>query len=190
MLGFDLDSSAMADEDRTHQFRTVSRYNSFERAVGLKSQYENQHGFRYKWVVVLRLDLVLLNPIRFDELDPNFFYVPYEPHWPDTLENDRLQMVHDVLFFSSSANMDRYTSIVEDIRLGKYKSVLHMTHVMTFCKLREMFPDRSTIRYGLRRYDDFEIYRFVLKPELNPIGHQYGALNVKRKMDELVQSIV
>lgn len=186
-FNFSLTDAELKNEELTHQFRTVSRYASFTRAVDLKTQSENQQGFKYKWVVVLRLDLVLLNPFAFSMFDPSYFYIPFEPHWPNALTGTQWEMVHDVFFLSSSSNIDKYAVVGNEILNGKYNDIVHMPHVIAYHKIKELFPDMA--RYGGERYRDFEIYRLLMNPEQNPVGHQYGALKTKRRLEKLLKSV-
>jgi hypothetical protein len=186
-FGYQLDSNQLADQDQTDELRNISRHVSMRRVVDLKNKFELQHGFRYQWVVLLRLDLVLLNGFRFSELDPSIFYIPYEPHWPNAINDTRLQMIHDVFFFSSSENADKYATVTEDILSGKFQQELKLPHVIAFKKVNEAFPNR--VQYGARRYEDFEIYRMAVDPSQNVLGHQYGALQVRGKIEELLRRI-
>lgn len=168
-------------------FRTLSRYTSLERALSLKKQYELDNDIRYRWVLVIRFDMIFFNKLILSNLDQNCFYVCSEPHWEDINE---WGMVHDIAFLSNSDLMDVYGGIAEEIRSGKYNDVANATHKITYQKLKEMFNgDMSRVRYGFRRYEDVEIYRFIVNPQQNPVGHAYGALTTKNRLNELLALI-
>ena len=56
------------DENKTHAFRTVSRYESLYKAIELKKAYSKATGNIYDWVLVLRFDLVILNKINLNKI--------------------------------------------------------------------------------------------------------------------------
>lgn len=165
-------------------YRTISRYTSLFRALDLKNSYENFSGFRYKWVLVLRFDLVFFNTISFDTLDPSNFYLCFEPHWAD-MEN--WKMFHDIVFLSNAENMNNYATILDDLISNKYSP--STTHIATYNKLIDLFGDLSKIKYGFRRYEDVEIYRMIMNPALNLVGHAYGVLETKSRLLSLIEII-
>jgi hypothetical protein len=168
-------------------FRTLSRYTSLERAMLLKTNYEIENGIRYRWVLVVRFDLIFFTKLDLHNLDHSCFYVCSEPHWKDINE---WGMVHDVVFLANSDLMDEYSRIAKEIKSGKHNDVSHATHIITYRKLKEMFSgDMGRVRYGFKRYQDVEIYRFIVNPQQNPIGHAYGALDTKGRMEKLLEEI-
>lgn len=169
------------DESHTHAFRTVSRYTSLKKAMDMKSAYEIENRFRYKWVIALRFDLVFLTKVQFDNLDPACFYVCYEPWWPDILAK---QMVHDIVFLASSDVMDRYLTVYDEITQCRHNDILDKTHIITWRKLMSMYNNLNGVKYFVKRYDDVEIYRFVIHPEQNIYGEQYGHTKLKERMEE------
>jgi hypothetical protein len=169
-------------EEATHSFRTVSRFNSLERAIALKREYEEENDFKYDWVLALRFDLVILNKLNF-ELDPSNFYICYEPHWPNI---HLYQMIHDVMFLSSSKLMDTYSSIAEEIRIGMYKDILDQSHRISYRKLCYM---NCKIEYFCRRFEDVDIYRFVVNPDLNELGKSYGGLETFGRMQAILKEV-
>lgn len=187
------DSSAFRDENRTHRFRTVSRHTSLWRGIQLLRQYEEEHGFRYDWVLVLRYDLVFLRPLELETLDIRCFYVPQEPHWPAALiDGGATGMVHDVFFLANSVMMEQYARVAEEIGPGgKYEAIAVWTHQMTYQKLREMYPGTmwDLVQYGGYRYVDYEVYRLAMLPETNLVGQQYGASTVRGKIEQLLKEI-
>lgn len=187
MLGFSLTGAEMTNEEATHRFRTVSRHTSLERALSLKSACERAGNFRYRWVLALRYDLVFFTKLDLGPLDPQCVYVCSEPHWKDI---HSLRMVHDIVFLTGSPLMDEYSRVAEEIRGGSYGDMLVHTHMLTYRKLMSMLGgDRSRIRYGFRRYHDVEVYRLVVRPELNPVGHPYGALEAGPRLQRLLESL-
>ena len=166
-------------------FRTVSRYTSLERALNLKQEYEKNNGFKYRWVIVLRFDLVFFTKLNLLILNNNSFYVCKEPHWP---EIQNFNMVHDIVFLSNSNLMDKYGTLANDFRMKKYDPA--SAHHCARQKLAEMFNNNlSWVKYCFNRYEDVEIYRLMSRPEQNPVGHAYGALQTKNRFEKLLEEI-
>lgn len=188
MFGYSFNEKIYKNELYTHEFRTVSRYNSLQRAVNLKKEYELENNFQYKWVLVLRFDLVFFTKLELNKLDNSCFYICYEPHWPDI---HKLGVVHDVLFLTNSSIINKYSIIADEIKDKKYNDTLHAAHVIAYRKLKEMFNVNmdSIVRYGFKRYDDVEIYRFVIDPIQNSVGYPYGALQTKDRLFSLLKLI-
>jgi hypothetical protein len=113
----------------------------------LKSQYEEDNGFVYDWVIRARFDNEYLTPIEeLSSLYSRNFYVPPHDNWAGY--NDRF-------CFSSSANMDyyaaRYLAIDEYFEGGRNE-----LHPETFLKWhldRSGIPVlRTGVIHNLRRY--------------------------------------
>lgn len=81
----------------------------------LKKEYELENGFTYDFVIKLRFDNIITQPIVFDSFDNNFLYYQ-ELGQPDN-------MVSDWINFSSSENMDSYSSIFLSIDKLANKSI-------------------------------------------------------------------
>lgn len=181
-FGFSGVEASDAPEDG-QSFRSISKYVSLHKAMELKREYEKEQGFVYKWVLALRFDLVFFTPLDVSQSDPQFMYVCSEPHW--IASNLRM---HDIVFLSSSANMDVYGNFGSELQNRTYNP--RDVHTSTNSKLLNMFNNnRGMIQYGFHRYKDVEIYRTVMRPELNPIGHAYGALETKPRFEELLKQI-
>lgn len=187
MFGYLGSKEDLSDRIRGQSFRTISRYTSFERAMELKKQHELESGFRYRWVLALRFDLVFFTKLNLELFESPYFYICFEPYWPNINVVDHLD---DRIFLANSVKMDEYSMIAAEIRSGKYKDILHSTHHITYRKLKEMFNgDISMIRFGFRRYEDVEIYRFIMDPSQNPLGHPLGALKTKARMENLLKTL-
>lgn len=163
-------------------FRSTSRYTSLERAMRLKQQHEIKNEFRYKWVLVLRYDLVIFTKLDLSTFDPRYIYICQEPHWINntTLFDDRL-------FLSNSTIMNQYATFGDELRRGIY--VGKDIHADTRNKLISIVKDLNLIKFGFKRYEDVEIYRLLMLPETNPVGHAYGALECKPRLIELIKKI-
>jgi len=183
---FNFSEKQISGEEKIGQaFRTVSRYVSLERALKLKQKYEQENNFKYKWVILLRYDLVFFNKLDLSILDNNSIYVCKEPHWGDVKS---FNMVHDIVFLSNSRLIDMYGTLANDFRNKKYdaSSAHHCAHQ----KIREILNDNLCwVKYGFHRYIDVEIYRLIMNPEQNPIGHIYGALQTKGRLEKLLEEI-
>lgn len=168
-------------------FRTLSRYTSLYRSMQLKRQYELDNNFVYKWVLAIRYDLVFLTKLDMNKYDNTYFYICKEPHWKDAFAEHHLD---DRIFLASSINMDTYSLISEELMQNKYADISHLTHDITYRKLVSMFNgDTSMIRFGFNRYEDVEIYRMIMDTSQNPIGHAYGALETKQRMENLLKRV-
>lgn len=163
-------------------FRTASRYTSLQRAVYLKQLYEKENNFKYKWVIVLRFDLVLFNKIELSDKDNNLFYGCYIPEWLG---------LHDLIFASSSEIIDELSTIIHDANINRYNPA--DAHGMLLHKLNSMFnwDTKYYLNYIGERYKDMEIYRFVMNPEsIFEHGHeQYGTLLMKNKLEDILNHI-
>ena len=82
---------------------TYSMWYSIMKSNLLKKEYELENNFTYDFVLKLRFDSIVTNPIIFDTFDKNILYYQ-ELGQPDN-------MVSDWINFSSSENMDSYSSI-------------------------------------------------------------------------------
>ena len=152
----------------------------------LKADYEEANQFKYDWVLILRFDLVILNKIEFLDLDPKNVYICYEPHWPDITA---CGMVHDIIFLCNSSLADKYGMIAEEIRQGQYTNILYAAHMIAYRKLLQILPGTINIRYFCKRFVDMDIYRFVVDPDQNELGKQYGGLETYQRMRALLGEI-
>jgi hypothetical protein len=185
MLGYFLNGDSLNNEDKTHAFRTVSRYTSLERAMNLKKEYEIENNFKYDWVLVLRFDLVFFSKLVLESLNKNYFYICQEPHWPDLSAHGGV--LHDIFFLANSNILDEFSNIASEIRTGQYTHKLHAAHTVAYEKIIKMFGSKNNLQYLFKRYVDVEIYRFIMKPELNPVGHAYGALDMKTRLHNYME---
>lgn len=184
MFGYTGDMQGYSHPEMGQSFRTLSRYTSLYRAMQLKRQYELDNNFVYRWILVIRYDLVFLTKLDMNKYDDRYFYVCNEPHWKDVFAE---RHIDDRIFLASSKNMDNYSLIAIELAQNKYKDIVHLTHDITYRKLIEMFNgDTSMIRFGFNRYEDVEIYRMIMDASQNPIGHAYGALETKQRMENLL----
>jgi hypothetical protein len=168
-------------------FRTISRYTSLERALKLKQDYEILNNFKYKWVLVIRYDIVFFTRLDLSKYDPAFMYICSEPHW----ENDgryNNSLYHDVIFLSSSAIMDTFSNFPTELKAKIYDPM--DAHAAICQKILRIFNGNTNmIKRGFKRYNDVEIYRMVINPQLNPIGHAYGALEMTKRFNDLINQI-
>lgn len=91
--------------ERYRAYNIFSFYKSMQECNDLKCDYENAFQFKYDWVFRLRFDYALNRTFDLEKLDPNLI------HFPRDLE-DR-GMVTDQFAFSSSHNMDIYSSVYD-----------------------------------------------------------------------------
>tara|TARA_A100001201_G_scaffold25191_1_gene28380 strand:- start:155 stop:937 length:783 start_codon:yes stop_codon:yes gene_type:complete len=89
----------------------MSRWYSAQESISLKKQYEQENNITYDMVVLSRTDWAWLTDIDFSLFeDRNLFYTPandnFMPHNP---------RVDDWIFFSSSDNMDKFSTLYKDM---------------------------------------------------------------------------
>lgn len=187
MFGYNFDENTIQDENATHAFRTVSRYNSLYRANQLKKKYENESGFKYDWVLVIRYDLVIFTPLDLTKFNNRNFYICSEPYWPDI---NRIHMLHDIAFLTGSNIVDIYSEVIHEFNKPPYVNHLHEAHRIAYYKLHAMYSgNMNNIGYAFHRYKDMEIYRMIMNPDLNELGKQYGELETKPRLEKLLEEI-
>jgi hypothetical protein len=90
------------------------------RSLLLKKEYELENGFEYDYVIRMRFDNILDLPIVIEKFDKNIF------HYQEMGQPDN--MISDWINFSSSLNMDVYSSIfinfekLMNLSLSKYEA--------------------------------------------------------------------
>lgn len=176
---FGHEQKTATDPEIGQAFRSTSKYTSLERVLELKRSYENKLGFKYDWVLVLRFDLVIFTKLNLANFDNSCFYLCSEPHWAHIAPTKK---AHDIIFLSNSKNMDEFGTIIKT-----HLEIAYDTHLMVARKLQSMFKNNiGKVRLGFDRYKDIEIYRFINNPDLNPVGHQYGALEASIKFKGMI----
>jgi len=139
--------------------RAYSRWYSSQQTIRLKEQYEEQQGFKYDAVIVLRLDVGFYSTLNMYEYDLTKFYAS---HWNDypTAQNDfQMNLVNhnkakgflDFWFFSSSQNMDRFGElfdVIKNYHINPHRSSYQHSQKCKF-----------DIDYTLYRWQDHEMFR-------------------------------
>jgi len=165
------------------EFRLISKYINLERAMNLKQQYELKNGFKYKWVLVLRYDLIIFTKLDLSKYDPKCVYICEEPHW-----KDNMNLFDDRIFLSNSMLMDEFSKFGGELFSKKYNG--KDIHTATRNKIFDILKNnQSLIQFGFKRYEDVEVYRQMMHPETNTVGHAYGALECKGRLKELIKEI-
>lgn len=170
------------DAGSLHQaFRTISRFTSLQRAMNLKKRYEEENDFLYKWVIIMRYDLIIFHKLDLSNKDENLIYSDYDPNW---------KWFQGIIFMGNSKLMDEFGDTINEINIGKYNP--SDIHGVEGNKIRNMFNhDESKFRhYIFKRFEGIEIYRQVMQPTTClPRGDSYGALEMPRRLNELLQAI-
>ena len=102
-------AEAASEEDPSFErifSNNISMFHSMYRANELKKAYEQEHGFRYDWVIRLRTDLEIYTPVICRDLHPNRFY------FSDI--GQKQEFVCDWLNVANSAQMDVATRVWAD----------------------------------------------------------------------------
>jgi len=189
MFGYNFTQEEGADIINGQGFRVTSRYVSVERGMNLKQEYENEQGFVYKWILIFRLDYVVLTqltPNNLNALDANSIYVGYEPSWPNIAYTQKL---YDGFFLGHYSAMDLFYYLGSQMKNGIYAQYIHDAHYLMYIILLQKFGSIDNIKYIYQRFKDFEAWRLINKPELNPLGIQYGVLDTKDRYEILIKSL-
>jgi hypothetical protein len=114
--------------ERYKAYNIFSLYRSIEACNNLKRLYEIENQFRYDWVFRLRMDYAVNRKFDLSSLDSD------KIHFPSDLQERN--MVTDQFAFSSSQNMDTYSSVYnflddyyndgEDM-IGEHMLIRHLT---------------------------------------------------------------
>lgn len=102
-------TQAIMDEIEELTFRTESRWWSSKRVLEQKKEYEDQHGFKYDFVVISRLDNIFKTAIPFNKLDRTKFYGSQR-----IKKADKSYAYFDYWFISGSENMDQFATLYDE----------------------------------------------------------------------------
>lgn len=116
------------------EYSALSNNYSKKKVVQLKSSYEKEKSITYDIVILTRFDIIILNPLNYKKIDKTKFYVvgPKKHHsnnckclfCDDSLPNHCL---NDVLFISSSKNIDKFSLAYDYVNEYGLKS----NHIIT-----------------------------------------------------------
>lgn len=182
---------ALTSKERIHPekgqaFRTTSHYVSIKRGIHLKNQYEQEQGFKYKWVLVFRFDYVVLKKLDLEGLDTDNMYICYEPHWPNI---DKIHKLYDGFFLGGYEVIDFFYNFGDEILQPSCSSLAKDCHTLIYNKLVSFLGTSQRIKYIYERFKDIEIWRFINNPNLNPLGIQYGVLDTKYRFENLLKEL-
>lgn len=178
-FGYNFDNKDFNVESNTLTFRVLSRYHSMDRALKLRQKYEQDNNIKYDWVIVVRFDLVVFTLLDLSKFGNVYFYLCDEPCWPDL---HTLKVVHDIVFLSNPNLIDTFSKLM--------KGRDNEAHTATYGVLFSMFEkDLNQLGIAFKRYKDMEIYRLLMHPEQNLTGHQFGALECKLRLKNLLEEI-
>jgi hypothetical protein len=153
------------DNEEGFKFRALSRWTSTKRAIELKTNYEIQRGFRYKWVIIPRIDLVYFTELDLTKFEEGVFYIMYSPLFGENnfCQRRSVPAIDDEIFMCSSEHSNKFSLIADDIKSGKYAAFAGDPHLLSLTKIIEILSgDKSKMRYGFKRFSDIEIYRTVI----------------------------
>ena len=184
-FGFDKNDKGLSTKSEDGmKFRMLSKYSSLNKATLLKRLYEQENNFKYDWVFATRYDLVYLNPLILEDKIASDMHVVNNQLWKMPPLGG---LLHDIIFMSSSENIDAFCGIYDDIASGKYDA--SRPHMIVCQKVMEIVgDDPARIKFAYERFKDVEVYRQALKPEDNH-GDRFGAREVKGRLEELLKEI-
>jgi hypothetical protein len=186
------------------KFRLLSRFTSFDKAMRLKRAYEEKNGFRYKWVLASRMDLIFYTPIRLDGLDSIKFYTVDEPGTRGSIPNTsrfwdpRVNKfdVADLLYLSNSDTMDKFSRIIDYVQSGEFDNVIWVPEVIVYHKLFDMFGgNMDMVQDFCTRHYDIEVYRTAMNNFSYGMESGFMAycaehgIDLKTKMEKLLLEI-
>ena len=171
---FEIPKHVVGTEDRKQAH--WHRWYSCQQAVKMKKDYEEKNNFIYDCVMFARYDLAWTKAPKFKEYDQNKFWVSNWYH-----KNGKVPAKYkckDFWFFSSSANIDKYANLYDN--LNKYtlpgasgqNGVLGVSsHHLTSYHLNKLkFPVGYTLKATSQQLDtdcDFPVIRYVyFKPKI------------------------
>lgn len=159
--------------------RNMSKTYSMFKAIDLKAQYEEEHGFKYDCVMLMRFDMIFLITLHFDDyklkyLHFGYYNDPIRLHSETGKElppnrinhSDRSNQLQDLFIFSSSENMDRFALLYKGLKEGVYRKKMHHHCIWDHVE-KEFGPVRENVRYTLYRTFDYELYRYLIAHELD-----------------------
>ena len=153
-----------------------SKWYSTKAVNNLKQQYEDQHNFKYDYVMLSRFDMIWNVDVIFNNLNRDIFYIPGSiKHkvswgWPDNKSGTNYE-IDDLWFISNSKNMDNFCNIydlintyIEKEGCPTFKGISN--HMLAFFHLKKLnlIPSKTERLFcgevGLRTSDsDYQIYR-------------------------------
>lgn len=185
-FSYNLTSQERVHPEKGQAFRTTSHYVSIKRGIQLKCQYEQEQGFRYKWVLIFRFDYIVLKKLDLNGLDNSNMYICYEPHWPNI---DKIHKLYDGLFLGGPDVMEFFYRFGDEILQPGCSSLAGDCHTLVYDKLVAFLGNPQRIKYVYERFKDIEIWRFINNPNLNPLGVQYGVLDTKTRSEKLLKEL-
>ena len=95
-------------------FNACSQYYSFATANQLRKNYEIKNNVQYDFVVRVRLDAYVVNPIDVSLLDTDTLYMVYDRKF--NMDLNRYWGINDAFAIGSGKNMDTYCSIYTNLK--------------------------------------------------------------------------
>ena len=144
----------MFDSSSTKLHSTRSRWYSSKKSIELKRQHELENNFVYEWVMVSRFDVVFFTDLKFDYFMRDKFYVS---NWLNPARDTGLL---DFWFFSSSMNMDKFSTLYDHVDEYLSEDQFVSNHVLAKRHLSEIDLIDTLSYYG-NEYRDFWLAREV-----------------------------
>ena len=97
-----------------NKFRCYSKFNAAQRGLKLVRKYEDAHRFKYDYVLVTRLDLIMHTNLIFSDFDPDILWVG---DWSPGLrkKNRMRKRFNDIIYFSNSDIMHGFVTEYKNI---------------------------------------------------------------------------
>jgi len=176
-----------ATTEAEHQ-SICAKWYSAQQSILLKRQYEQQHNFKYDWVMQGRFDIAWQIDVIFSHFDSQYFYVP---NWenayfdnkiipPDKYYKDKHYLhpekmtykkygwpctlwknspaLSDHWCFASSDLMDQFGNLYNNIDILASQSLFWSNHIFVFKQL-EYMGILDQIKFAFHRNSDFPLVR-------------------------------
>jgi hypothetical protein len=99
-----------------------SRWYSTKKVVELKSEYEKETGVLYDFVMIYRLDHILLKPLVFSNFDNSNFYCSHRDDCVKSCKCLNTMRFYDAWFFSNSNYIDKFATLYDTLNADKLES--------------------------------------------------------------------
>ena len=126
-------------------FATHSRWFSTMRSVNLMSQYCDEEGSSYDWVMQLRFDLCFSVSFMLDQLDASFLYAGARPKDADIA-------VDDVWFLSNQQNAEKFGQLHDRIFDYSIRATCAAKQHLDYCKIPHRELGLKGKHFNLVRY--------------------------------------
>lgn len=139
--------------DNIRENSIKSRWYSTKKAVDLKKEYEKEKNIKYDFVMIYRLDHILVQKLIFSNFDSSNFYCSHRDDCIKSCKCLETMRFYDAWFFSNSIDMDLFATLYDtldkNIESPHFQSANHIQKIGLMQKLKQVFffrADHDTVR--------------------------------------------